>query len=304
MRKILVIAIMAMFMFACSDDETTILLQPVIETISLENVVVGDTITIPGKDFIENEIYSVKFNDVEGKVTEVKPTFLKVEVPKNTTSGDITFTYKGESKVIGKIFLEVSTLYALKNIFKNNKEKSSLLISIDPLDGTEKVLQTMNDLETDSPVFDKATNRIYTVCDNESEDIKLLTYNLSDNSYSTVNLAGGDEDYHICYEPVVGKNGVLYAFKNISEKNGDKESSLLISINPSDGTEKVLQTINDVDTDDPVFDKTTNRMYTVSGNESDDIKLLTYNLSDNTYSTISLDGSNENYIYYELVIAY
>ena len=176
MRKILVIAIMAMFMFACSDDETTTLLQPVIETISLENVVVGDTITIPGKDFIENEIYSVKFNDVEGKVTEVKPTFLKVEVPKNTTSGDITFTYKGESKVIGKISLEVSTLYAFKNISeKSGNEEYSLFVSINPSDGTEKVLQTINDVDTDNSVFDKTTNRIYTVCDNESEDIKLIT---------------------------------------------------------------------------------------------------------------------------------
>ena len=195
-------------------------------------------------------------------------------------------------------------LYAFKSIYgKSGNEEYSLFVSINPSDGTEKVLQTINDVDTDNSVFDKTTNRIYTVCDNESEDIKLLTYNLSDNTYSTVSLTSSNDNYYTYYELVVGKDGALYAFKNISEKNGDKESSLLISINPSDGTEKVLQTINDVDTDDPVFDKTTNRIYAVYGN--DNIKLLTYNLSDNTYSTVSLEGGNESKdTFYLPIIAY
>jgi len=207
MKRILFVVILAMIMSSCSDDETIDLLQPVIETIILEDVGVGDIVTIPGKDFDENGIYSIKFNDLDGKITEVKSTYLKVEVPKGATSGDITLTYDGITTKIGsiKIKLDISTLYAFKTIEeKESENETSHLIRIDPSDGSETILQTIADVESFYPVYDKVTNRIYAVCGNEGEDDdKLIIYDLSDNTHSTVNLTSDNENQYIRYELVI-----------------------------------------------------------------------------------------------------
>jgi hypothetical protein len=310
MRKVLLFALMAVFMFACSDDETNELLQPTIENISIEGASSGDIITIPGKDFNENGTYSVRFNNIEGKITEIKSTYLKVEVPKDAASGDITLTYDGITTKIGSITIsqEVSILYAFKTTEEKNSDKvTSQLISIDPSNGTEIVLKTITDVESFYPVYDKVTNRIYAVCGNEGEDDdKLIIYELSGNTHSTVNLASDNEDQYISYELVVGKEGALYAFKTIEEKGSENETSHLISIDPSDGAETILQTVTDVESFYPVYDKVTNRIYAVCGNEGeDDDKLIIYELLDNTHSTVNLASDNEDqYISYELVVGY
>ncbi|RZT92366.1 IPT/TIG domain-containing protein [Ancylomarina subtilis] len=105
MKKVLFISIMVLSIFACSEDDAIELLQPTIETIKSEGIAIGDIITIPGKNFNENGTYSVKFNGTEGKITEIKPTSIKVKVPENATSGDITLTYDEITTILGTIII-------------------------------------------------------------------------------------------------------------------------------------------------------------------------------------------------------
>ena len=108
MKKIYLFACVSALVFSCSNDDGSPsmegeTLEPIIESISTANATAGDIITINGKNFDANETYIVKFNEVEGIVTEIQPTFLKAQVPQEATSGDITLTVNGKTTTVGAI---------------------------------------------------------------------------------------------------------------------------------------------------------------------------------------------------------
>jgi len=87
---------------ACSDDET-IIPQVSITTFSPQTANIGDVITLNGQNIDVNNTYQVFFNGLEGTVTEVATTYLKVTVPERAASGEITVIYNGKTINAGSI---------------------------------------------------------------------------------------------------------------------------------------------------------------------------------------------------------
>jgi IPT/TIG domain len=110
MKKIYLIALLSLLV-NCSNDDSEMIL-PSIDSISTSIANVGDIITIKGQNFNPNETYIVKFNELEGTITETKETFIKVEIPEKSTSGNITLKYSEGIINVGNITIE--------NIFSGN----------------------------------------------------------------------------------------------------------------------------------------------------------------------------------------
>lgn len=128
MKKIYLLACLSIVLFDCSSDDSSPgmegeTLEPTVENISTANATAGDIITINGKNFDPAETYIVKFNDIEGDITEIQPSFLKVQVPENATSGDITLTANGKTTVVGTITIAPQTPMAGVFIFQQGVDK-------------------------------------------------------------------------------------------------------------------------------------------------------------------------------------
>jgi len=87
---------------ACNDDNNDTP-EVSITTFSPQTANIGDAITINGQNFDTAETYNVFFNGLEGTVTEVSTTYLKVTVPERAATGEITVTYNGKTINAGAI---------------------------------------------------------------------------------------------------------------------------------------------------------------------------------------------------------
>ncbi len=116
MKNIYLTTLLTLLLFSCSNDDSTPSIEnsiqlPTIEGISATTAAAGDIVTITGKNFDLNTGYIVKFNEVEGTVTEVAPTFLKAQVPEEATTGDITLTANGQTTVVGTIEIRTTDIF-------------------------------------------------------------------------------------------------------------------------------------------------------------------------------------------------
>lgn len=98
MKKLLILLTLAVFLFSCSSDDSQpqeeMLEFPTGITLSNQSVSIGDILTINGNGFSPSQTYEVTFGGgVLGIINEINPSFLRVEVPENAMSGDITLTF-------------------------------------------------------------------------------------------------------------------------------------------------------------------------------------------------------------------
>ena len=105
MKKLFILFFAALLFSACSEDEIGTTLQfPNIDSFVAPPSDIGSILVIDGENFDPNGTYLVKFaGNVEGTITEITTTAIKVEIPQGAESGDITLTYNNATKVIGSI---------------------------------------------------------------------------------------------------------------------------------------------------------------------------------------------------------
>ncbi|OJJ21076.1 hypothetical protein BKI52_10925 [marine bacterium AO1-C] len=90
----------------------TVSTEPKIETLaSTATLKSGEDFTITGSNFIETETYSVAFNGVKAEIVSITKTELKVKVPSNITSGDITLEHDGKVFTVGSFKVASSSVY-------------------------------------------------------------------------------------------------------------------------------------------------------------------------------------------------
>ena len=108
---------------------------PTVKNFSAQEVTVGDIITIEGENFNPSQTYTITFNGVKGTIKEVTPNHLKVEIPEESTSGEVILSSNQTSKSIGRLTIlpKPSVLYAYD--LRNHK-----IVKLD--------LQTGKELET------------------------------------------------------------------------------------------------------------------------------------------------------------
>jgi predicted chitinase len=95
---------------------------------------IGDTITITGSGFSATETYVVTFTkDIVGDITEGTNSFLKVIVPENAETGNISLTFSTQTEIVGSIEIVRSKPKNEIYVFHDSESK---LARIDPETGS------------------------------------------------------------------------------------------------------------------------------------------------------------------------
>ena len=303
MKLIFTIILFCLFLSGCSSENDPAPKQtpaPTISSISNNSANVGDVITINGENFDLKENYIIHFNDVQGTVTEITATSLKVQIPEGATSGEITLSYDDQNYIIGNIEIisENSVVYAIKSDF-SGKDMTSL-VSVDPTNGDKTNLLNLETTDNfESTSINNTTNEIFFVTSlgDGNVDTEIFTVNILSNSFSTENL---NDDSEIDYELAAESNGTLYAAKQSYISN--TTTSKLVSINPTNGSETVILDLKTTDDFNSLtFDIQNNQLYGVTniGDGNSDSEIFTIDLTNKSYSSQPLS----NQFNYELVIA-
>lgn len=304
MKRIFTIISFSIILIGCSSDNDSIPEQasnPTVVSISTNSARVGDVITIKGQNFNPSENYLVRFNEIQGTVTEKEITFIKVQVPEGATSGEIILTFGDQTVVVGKIdiVLDNSLVFAVKSDYVSGSVTTKF-ITIDPTNGNKTDLLDL--LTTDniqSLSINNSTNQIFGVTSlgDGNTDTEIYTINVSDNSFSMANL---NDDAEIDYELVPISNGILYALKQ--SYTSETTTSKLVSINPSNGNETVILDLQTTDNfNSLVLNNQTNKIYGVTniGDGNLDSEIYIIDLDDNSFSFQNLSDQFN----YELVIS-
>ena len=304
MKNIFTIISFCLILSSCSNDNDTppeSIPNPTISSISTTSAKVADIITINGQNFNNNENYIIRFNGVEGIITEKTTTSLTVQIPEGATSGEITLSFNDQNLTIGNIEIITvnNSVLALKSDYASSSVKTKL-VTINPTDGNKSDLldlQTTDNIRSLS--INIQTNQLFGITNlgDGNTDIEIYTINLSNNTFSMVGINNTDE---IDYQLVPKNNGILYAIKQsyISEITTSK----LVSINPTNGNETVLLDLQTTDNfSSLVFNSQSNEIFGVTniGDGNVDSEIYTIDLTDNSFSFQTLSEQFD----YELTIS-
>lgn len=312
MLKKTMIITLSLMLFACSNND--------------------DTTENPTTPSAENEIFSFKGDDAIG--TSYVPRLVKINQTNGTTT-DLIQTTLGESvygsvynkatnEIIGignndkliKFNLTTNTytsvslnltgdfgyedliidnnnnLYAFKFDDAIGTSYIPRLVKINQANGTATdLIQTTLGESPYGFVFNKGTNEILGIGKND----KLLKFNLNTNTFSSVSLnLTGDFGYE---DLIIDNNNNLYAFK-FDDAIGTSYIPRLVSLNQTNGTATdLIQITLGQSVYGFVYNKGTNEIIAITNND----KLLKFNLTTNTYSSVNLSNTPDGY-YENLVI--
>jgi hypothetical protein len=307
MKKIYTIFILSFLLIGCSENDPEIIEKqnPTIENISNNTASVGDIISINGNNFNPNENYIIRFNNVEGEIIEIISNLIRVQIPENATTGNITFTFNNQTTIIGELTIDTSTenllkLYATKDFPGYSNSTPTKFIEINPTNGNETDIL---DLETnqivESLVFDEQNGKIIGVSsvtdENDNITNKLFIIDISTNILNSINLS--DDVY---YELSLSNEGKLFAIKDFPGYTNSTPTKF-IEIDPANGNETDLL---DLDTnqivESLVFDEQNSKVIGVSymEDESGNIsnKLFNIDITTNTFNSSNLSDN----VYFEL----
>jgi len=310
MKKTYTIAMLFLLLIGCSTDEAgnEEVQNPTIENISTNNAGIGDIIIINGINFQPNANYVIEFNGAGGEIIEITSRLIRVQIPENATSGNITLTYNDQTTIIGEIMITSSTessfkLYAIKDFMGFSNPKLTEFIQIDPESGNEtKILELGNNQSVESLTFDEPNNRVIGVSsrtdENDNITNQLIIIDVVTNTFTSTNL--GDDVY---YELSLSPGGKLFAIKDFPGYSNPMQTKF-IEINLDNGNEtELLELSSNQYIESLVFDEQNNRVIGVSYSEDEnDIvlnKLFIINLTTNTFNTINLSED----VYYELSLS-
>lgn len=220
-----------LILFSCSknnEDEIKIL-NPVIQGISVNSAFIGETIIIKGQNFNPNTSYIVKFNGVNGQVTQVTANSISVIVPNGATSGQIQLISNGETINVGNITINIQNrLFAYKAYNGITELNLNTGAEIGTMINTGT--QYLSDLK-----FLTSTNQIIgqrsITGSGGTNTYKFFKLDISNNSINETNFIG----YESLIETTTGKLFAYKAYTGIVELNPNTGAEIGTLINT--GTE-------------------------------------------------------------------
>ena len=310
MKKIYTIFFLTLLIIGCStDDNKTIQEQnPEIENVSSSTARVNDIISIEGNNFDPDGDYKILFNGIEGEIIEIAPNQIRVKIPENATSGDITFIYKNDTTIIGNITIENSAenlfkLFSTKDFPGYTNSAPTKFIEINPETGEETSLITFGTNQTvESLIFHEQKNKVIGISsftdENDRVSNEIVIIDIINNTYTSIQLS--DDVY---YELSLSNDGKLFAIKDFPGYTNSKPTEF-IEIDMENGEETHLL---DLETnqfvESLVFDEQNYKVIGVSyiENENDQIStdLISIDITTNNYSSVKLSDN----IYYELSLS-
>ena len=295
MRKILTLFILFSIVIACSDGDSPTeqnnLEFPTNITLSTQVIGIGEILTINGNGFLVNETYIVTFSDnVTGNITEINADNLKVEVPQNAMSGNITLTFNNELNVIGNI--TINTPFSARLFAYKDQVTPSQIIEIDRATGNE--ISVIADINHSNYLadfnFDSSTNEI--ICDYTDNNVKYL-YKINVDTGQTTSVQSNPATGR--YENwIISNDNRLFAYKD------QVTPSQIVEIDRATGNEiSVIADINHSNyLADFNFDSSTNEI--ICDYTDNNVKYL-YKINVDTGQTTSVQsnsatGRYENWI--------
>ena len=149
-------------------------------------------------------------NNVVGNITEVNSDNLKVEVPANAITGNITLTFNNETNVIGN--LTVNTPFSARLFAYKDQVTPSQIVEIDKVTGNE--ISVIADINHSNYLadfnFDSSTNEI--ICDYSDNNVTYL-YKINVDSGQTTSVQSNPTTGR--YENwIMSDNNRLFAYKD------------------------------------------------------------------------------------------
>ncbi|WP_179347814.1 IPT/TIG domain-containing protein [Winogradskyella pacifica] len=190
MKKLINLLLILGIMLSCSNDDSTESQQqnefPTNITITPHNAEIGDILTINGNGFLTNENYTIKFTEnLTATIIEINSNFIKVEIPENTISGDISLTFNNQTEIIGSIEIINNTIINDLYIYHDSENKIAK-INID--DGNLSYIGTNINIqgETRGAVY-HSNNNEYIVFVN-SNSPKIVRINLDNGNTTNITI--------------------------------------------------------------------------------------------------------------------
>ncbi|WP_452226812.1 IPT/TIG domain-containing protein [Lacinutrix cladophorae] len=280
MKRTIYILAVFIFLFNCSkDDDTKDQLVPTAESFSPSSAYVDDIITITGTYLNLDGAYNIKFNDLTSTIVEQTETTVKVRVPENATSGNITFNYENNTQI------------ALGNFLLLERPQIESISSFYARIG-DTIIFTGNNFNIDD------TYQI-TFNGNPASNIEItdttITVEVPDNAETGIlNVAINEIEYYSQqFSRIESK---LFAIK------GEVPNQSLVELNLLDGTEvgTIVDFSNfgfDIILGDSVFNSSTNEIFIMSdpGMLNDYLpRLIKVNVDTNNYSVIQANNDFGN----------
>lgn len=196
-------------------------------TFSSQAIEVGDTLTINGNGFFEDEDYIVRFSEnIVGDISEINSNLLSVVIPENAMTGNVTLTLGNTTEIIGNIeilpVITSSNLY----IFHDSENK---LAKIDLTSGSLTYIG--NDIEYGSNTrgaVHHSVNNEYIGFENDFISPNLVRISVIDGSVITTDIPNSflvnGADFS---DLVIDDNNEIYIFHDSVNK--------LAKINITDG---------------------------------------------------------------------
>jgi len=198
MRKLLTLLLLLNLVISCSEDDAPNEQQapefPTNISLSLQTAEIGEILTINGNGFLVNETYIVAFTDnVVGNITEINNSSLKVEIPENAESGNISLTFNNQTVVIGSVEITSAIeLYCYKRVLGASSSIHQL-IKVNTSTGAQSLISNLEIAPTgyyQDLAYNSEDNSIYGIKSND----EFLKFNLTTQETTTISLDNPNDD--------------------------------------------------------------------------------------------------------------
>ena len=264
--------------FAFKQDYSNFTYIPRLVKVNPTNGTETDIIVTTVGESAWNLVFNKETNEIVGNSTNDK--LIKFNLTSNTYS--IISLNLSNNLMYGDLILDNNyNLYAFKQ--QNPTVTDTYLprlVKVNPTNGSETdIILTTLGTEVWDLVFNKATNEIIGRTNND----KLIKFNLTLNTYSIVSLNLSDNLEYSDF--IIDNNHNLYAFKYQNPTVTSTYIPRLVKINQTNGTETdIILTALGESAYGIAYNNETNEIIGNSNNN----KLIKFNLTSNTYSTVNL----------------
>ncbi|MDY8137951.1 IPT/TIG domain-containing protein [Aquimarina sp. 2201CG5-10] len=237
MKKILSLFVLSILIISCSSDDSTVqedmMTFPTDLTFAQQEINIGEILTITGNGFSSSETYIVTFTgNVTGTINEINANFLKVEVPQNAQSGDVTLRTNNTTQVIGNLV-----------IVNNNTNSEEVYIYQESAGALAQLNIETGGITYVSDIIPGGTT-IGAVYDSQNNEY-IVFRNNTDPSYARVNLTTGNVTYEVMTSPFIVGDGTDVFSAPVTDNNGNiyllhESANVLSQLNTQTGELRII----------------------------------------------------------------
>ncbi len=242
-KLLLLICLLGALCFSCDDDKDN---GPVLrlEGLSVSKGKIGDKIIIKGQGFSEvKDENVVKINGSQLVLLEASISELKVRIPEEITTGNLTVTVNEKTVDYGVFNIMQKTLFALKSDYDTNKE---CIVIIDPVTGSETEFMKLPQIEGDywysDLCFLEKSNEFIVLQkpEYETKDFKLLRINADSKEFQEVSMNKKEDVLDVS----IMSDGLSHVYLENFHKYDVAYKSSFYKLDLDKGTDEFITEIN------------------------------------------------------------